>query len=1121
MNLPEAFQLGPKRRALLKALLQEEGLSAPASSIIPRRKSLSCAPLSPAQQRLWFLYQLEPQNPLYNVFTGIRMVGVLDVEVLQRVIEAIVDRHEALRTTFSAMDGVPLQQIAPNLSLPLPLADLRQVPLSGRNSEAMRLATAEASRPFDLATGPLVRATLLRLAEEEHFLLWTMHHIVSDGWSMSVIYREIGALYDTYLKGEPSPLPELVIHYPDFAKWQQECFQSDVLDGQLAYWRKQLDGAPSLLELPTDFRRPLVQTFEGASQSILIASGLAQNLRELSRQEGATLFMTLLAAFQICLARYSGQEDIVVGSPHAGRNFVETEHLVGYFVNMLPLRTSLKGDPSFQELLGRVRESALGAYAHPYVPFEQLREPLHLAGDLRYNPLFQVMFALQNLPLDTLTLPGLTLSPVKLDLASAKVDLTLWIREHPDGLKAALAYNVDLFAQPTAARILEHFQRLLQCIVANPSQRISQLPVLGEDERRLLFVEWNNTQTDISRSDVRCVHQLFEAQVEQVPDSVAVIFEQDRLTYRELNSRANQLAHHLQGVGIGPEDLVGVALDRSLELIVGLVGVLKAGAAYLPLDPAYPVERLAYLTADARPRVLLTQSAVLKAWVGQSCTTPGEAGSTKQPSPLDSCPEPPIVLCLDTDWKVVAQASSQNPTSGVDALNRAYVIYTSGSTGRPKGVEVTHGGLANFALAASRLYGVVPGERVLQLASISFDAAAEEIFPCLTQGATLVLRTESMLDSAADFIEKCQEWGLTVLDLPTAYWQTLTAEMQALGLRLPVSTRLVIIGGESALAQNLSEWRQYAGSGVRVLNTYGPTETTVVATVHDDHQDDKPSARAEIPIGRPISNTQVYLLDSSFQPIPIGAVGELHIGGAGLARGYLNRPELTAEKFVPNPFGDRPGSCLYKTGDLARYRPDGTLEFQGRLDHQVKIRGYRVELGEIDATLGEHPAVQQAVSVLHEVLSGEKQLAAYVVLRPGEVIRADELLHFLKSKLPNYMVPQDIQLLEALPVTSSGKLDRRALPAPAWDLSPRHRSTAALRTPIEKTVAEIWTHVLGVTPVGPHDNFFELGGHSLLATRLVSRVRNKFGVEFALRSVFDKPTLQEMAETIVHMMLNV
>ena len=1111
----ERFELDSKRRALLNALLEEEGLRASSKPRIPRRKHPALAQLSPAQQRLWFLYQLEPENPFYNIFTGVRLTGILDIDILRHVLESVVQRHEALRTTFSTNDGVPLQQIALSLSLPLPIIDLSQAPASEREREAIRLATAEAGRPFDLVRGPLVRTTLLKLEEQEHILLLTTHHIISDGWSIGVIHREIGALYDAFLKSEPCPLPELAFHYPDFAEWQQEWLQGEVLESQRTYWRKQLDGAPSLLELPTDFRRPEVQTFRGASHSILICKALTGRLQDLSRHEGSTLFMTLLAAFQICLSHHSGQEDVVVGAPHFGRDMVETERLVGYFVNMLPLRISLRGDPSFRELLSQVRETVLGAFAHPDLPFEELKEDLRIQGSLSHNPLFQVMFALQNVPLETLQLPNLRLQPFKLDLASAKMDLSLSVREHTDGLKAVLAYNIDLFDPATASCMLDHFHNLLKAIVENPDQRISRLHGLGDTDLRRLLIEWNDTQTKFS--PFHCVHHLFEAQVERTPDSVAVTFEGAHLTYRELNSRANRVAHYLRGLGTELETRVGLAFERSTELIVALLGVLKAGGAYMPLDPKYPLERLKFMIEQARPKVLLTQAAVIKSWFeqGEMSIEVGHA------NPLaNSLTFSPTVVCLDSDWVAISHACDQNPTNSAEPLNCAYIIFTSGSSGEPKGIEVTQAGLMNFVAAAIRIYGIGPSDRVLQFASISFDTAAEEIFPSLAQGATLVLRSESMIDSAPIFVERCRNWKVTVLDLPTAYFQTLNSEMKVLKLRLPDTVRLVIIGGESAYWQGLSDWADCTSGDVRLFNTYGPTEATVVATAHECSSGDRPSARGEIPIGRPISNSQIYLLDSHLQSVPIGAIGELYIGGAGLARGYLNRPELTAEKFVPNPFSSNPGTRLYKTGDLARYRPDGVLEFMGRSDRQVKLRGFRIELDEIEATLNGHPAVQQAVVKLHDGAACDKQLAAYIVAQPGVPTQEHELLTFLSSKLPKYMLPSTITRLETVPLTASGKLDRLALPNPDLHTSTRGVCDSAPRSPVEQLLSEIWKQLLETNSVRNHDNFFSLGGHSLVATRLASRIRNTFGVEIPLRLVFDKPTLEQMASVITELQLH-
>ncbi|MGH7411794.1 MAG: amino acid adenylation domain-containing protein, partial [Candidatus Methylomirabilis sp.] len=966
----------------------EEGSREPPLIPVPRDGPI---PLSFVQQRLWFLAQLDSDNPFYNTCRAVRISGPLRVEVLQRTLDAIVARHESLRTTFVSMDGSPVQRIAPAGNATLSVVDLEGVPRPEREAEAQHMATEEARRPFDLARGPLLRTTLLQLSEEEHILLLTIHHIVFDGWSIEVFFREMAELWEAFSTGEPSPLSPLPIQYADFAVWQREWLQGEVLESRLSYWKHRLQGAPSVLELPTDRPRPAVQHYRGARESFELPRTLAEALHELSRGEGVTLFMTLLAAFQTLLFRYTGQDDIVVGSPIANRDRTETEGLIGFFINTLVLRADLSGNPSFRELLKRVKEVALGAYAHQDVPFEELMEELHTERSLSYSPLFQVMFILQNTPRAVPRLSGLTLSPLKIDTGTAKFDLLLSLTEEANRLRGLLSYDTDLFDAGTMRRMLGHFQVLLKGIVADPDDRLGSLPILTDAERHQMLVDWNDTEADYPKDE--CIHEFFEAQVERTPDAIGIVMGDEQLTYRELNARANQLAHFLREQGVGPEVLVGICMERSLEMVVGLLGILKAGGAYVPLDPTYPRERLAFMLGDTKPPVLVTQERL--------------AGVL----PLVEC----RVIFVDSEWGAIGRGSEGNPASEVTAENLAYVIYTSGSTGKPKGVEIPHRALVNFTTSACEAFALRPGDRILQFASISFDTAAEEIFTSLARGATLVLRTDSMLDTVSVFLQKCRDWDVTALDLPTAYWHELVATLSAERLALPERLRLVIVGGDRALPERLLQWQQAVGQRVELLNTYGPTEATVVATMCKLGAPAAVGPQREVPIGRPIRNVQAYVLDRGLQPVPIGVAGELHLGGAGLARGYLNRPDLTAERFIPDPFSPDASGRLYKTGDLARYLPDGNIEFLGRLDHQVKIRGYRVELGEIEAALDQHPGVRQVAVLAREDTPGDKRLVAYVVANPQSAASSSELRNFLKEKLPEYMLPLAFVLLDALP----------------------------------------------------------------------------------------------------------
>jgi len=1081
--------LSPAKRALLEQLLKKKR-DAAGEQVILRRANRDAAPLSFSQESQWFLDQLEPNSSLYNINKGLRLRGSLNLPALQQSLDTIVARHEALCTTFAAIDGCPVQVIAEPQAMSLSVVDLSRRPEVGRETEAQRLLEAEAQRPFDLAHGPLIRATLVRLEEEHHLLLLSMHHIISDSWSMGVLLRELTALYQSFSAGRPSPLQELPIQYADYALWQREWLQGETLEQHLAYWRRQLAGAPAVLELPTDRPRPAVQSFRGEKQSVLLSKALSEGLKALSQHEGVTLFMTLLAAFNALLARYCGQEDILVGSPIAGRTRVEAERLIGFFVNTLVLRTDLAGDPTFRELLTRVREVALGAYAHQELPFDRIVEELKPERSLSVNPIFQVMFSLQNAPMAELGLEGLSLSSLKLSGTTSKFDLTLSITEVADGLRASFEYSTDLFEAATITRLLAHFRNLLAAIVSDPDRRLSDLPLLTEAERAQLLVEWNQTQAEYPRE--ACIQQLFEAQVEQTPEAVAVVFEGQQLTYRELNRRANQLAHYLRKQGVGPEVLVGICVERSLEMLVGMLGILKVGGAYVPLDPAYPTERLAYMLEDAAMPVLLTQHRL-----------------------VNSLPETRAkAICLDSDWEMISREDEQNPVCEVKAEDLAYVIYTSGSTGRPKGVLIQHRSLVNYTEAVSEVYEITPGDRALQFASISFDASAEEIYSCLTRGATLVLRTDEMLESADSFLHHCRQWAITVLNLPTAYWHELLARLDERPLSFPPSVRLVIIGGERALPERLALWQKLVGTTVRLVNTYGPTETTIGATLCDLTGWTTDGPLREVPIGRPVPNTQAYILDRHLQPVPVGVPGELFIGGDGLARGYLNRPELTQERFIRHPFTARPEDRLYRTGDLVRYLVDGQIEFLGRVDQQVKVRGFRIELGEIEAVLNQHPLVRESAVVAREDVPGDKRLVAYLTPADESGPTNSELRSYLKQQLPDYMVPAAFVLLKALPLTPNGKVDRRALPAPDEMRPELEEQYAAPRTPAEEILAASWAKVLRRERVGVHDNFFELGGHSLLATQVISRVREAFQVELPLRCLFEAPTVATLCEAI-------
>ncbi|MBD1809019.1 amino acid adenylation domain-containing protein [Microcoleus sp. FACHB-SPT15] len=1067
-------------------------------------------PASFAQARLWFIDQLVPGNTFYNVPTALRLTGSLNYTALEQTFNEIVRRHEVLRTRFGIVEGQLVQAIPADIDVPtssinLSLIDLRELPAEEREHQAKRLVAEESQRPFDLAVGPLLRLMLLKLDETEHILLLNLHHIVSDDWSTGVLMRELSAIYTAFVLEVPSPLPELPLQYADFAHWQREWLQGE-LETQLSYWQQQLDGVP-ILNLPCDRPKAALHSYRGATKLLELPPSLSEALEKLSQQEGVTLFMTLLAAFQILLYRYTQQEDIAVGSPIANRNRSEIEGLIGFFVNSLVLRTDLSGAPTFQELLGRVREVTLGAYAHQDLPFEKLVEELQPERSLSRHPLFQVVFALQNAPTEALELPGLTLNPLTIDFKTTRFDLefnlwkasegfrSLWGErwEHSEGIRGVVVYNTDLFDEATISRMLGHFKTLLEGIVANPQTKIADLPLLSVAEYHQLTVSWNDTFADYPQN--QCIHQLFEAQVEKTPDATAVIFEDKQLTYRELNSYSNKLAHHLQKLGVGSEALVGICMERSVEMIVGCLSILKAGGAYLPLDPNYPQERLRFMIEDSQISVLLTQAQ--EKLVEQ---LPDVVTCTYQDSPN------PRVICLDTDWNTITQESSENLTSSVTSDNLAYVIYTSGSTGKPKGVAVPHKAV-NRLLFNTNYITLDPNDKIAQASNTSFDAATFEIWGALLHGAQLVGISRDITLSPQDFAQQLRQKGISVLFLTTALFQQIVRAIPDAFATL----RCLLFGGEAVDPRWVRKVLKQ-GAPQQLLNVYGPTEGTTFSSYY--WVQDVPEEATSIPIGRPITNTQIYLLDEQLQPVPIGVLGELYIGGDGLAQGYLNRPELTSLAFIPNPFSQQPGTRLYKTGDLARYRSDGNIEFLGRSDNQVKIRGFRIELAEIEAVLSQHPAVAEAVVIVQEDIPADKHLIAYIVPNKGQAPTSSELRQFSKEKLPNYMVPSIYMILESLPLTPNGKVDRRVLPAvDTLSLDPKEDYVAP-RTTVEEELAEIWAKILGKQQVGVHDNFFELGGHSLLATQLTSRIRDRFKVELPVRILFEAPTVGMLARHI-------
>jgi amino acid adenylation domain-containing protein/thioester reductase-like protein len=1058
------------------------GLPAAPLRPIPRDGDI---PPSYGQETFWFLDQLEPGSPVFNIDAAIRLRGPLNLKAVEHALNEVVRRHEALRTTFSMCEGRPAAVIATPANPPLQVLDLTGLPEGEREGEARRLADEETRRPFDLERGPLFRAKLLRLGSEDHVALVTVHHSVYDGWSANIFLQEVGLLYQAFCAGQPSPLPELPIQYADFAHWQRQWLKSGLMQDQLAYWKKQLAGPLPMLELPTDHPRPATRTFRGARQLMAVPPALAEAAGALARREGCSLFMVLLAAFQALLQRYSGQDDFCVGTPIAGRNRAEVEGLVGFFVNTLVLRTDLSGDLTFAELLARTREVCLGAYAHQDLPFEMLLKELRPQRELSRSTLFQVMFILQNAPRKIPTVAGLTGSPLveMSDNGTAKLDLILTMVEATEGLTATVEYNTDLFEEATIQRLLGHYRTLLEAAATDPGLRLSRLPLLTATEREQLAA-WNGT--DASCPADGCIHEHFEAHAARTPDAVAVVSGSRSLTYRELNRRANRLAKRLRDLGVGPEVLVGLYLERSPDLMVGVLGVLKAGGAYVPLDPAYPGQRLAAVVEDAEPRVLLMQRAL-------AADLPANAAH---------------VLCLDAEEP--ESGGEENPGRSAGPDNLAYVIYTSGTTGKPKGVMVTHGGLCNASRAWEDAYRLRSETKVhLQMASCAFDVFTEDWIRAICSGGTLVLCPREVLLDPARLYDLMRREGVDCVEFVPSALRVLAQHLEESGQSLDF-LRLLIAGADVWYAGEYRRFRRLCGPRTRLINSYGVTEATIDSAYFESADLDLPQDRP-VPIGRPFANTRLHILDRNLQPVPAGVPGELYVGGSGLARGYFKDPELTAKKFIPDPLSSRPGDRLFRTGDLARYLPDGRIELLGRTDHQVKVRGFRIEPGEIESVLCQYPGVRQAVVVAHGDTPESKRLVAYLT-RPAP--EPQELRAFLKEKLPDYMVPSSFVTLDALPLSPNGKLDRKALPAPERprvELSP---SFEPPRSDLEKTLAAIWAEVLQLDQVGVRDNFFDLGGHSLALVRVMSRVRDALKVGVQLRHFFAYPTIAELAGLI-------
>lgn len=1073
-----------KRKELLEAYLQmlpENGTAAPVRPL--RRTKTAFLPLTPAQQQLWLHAQLAPDTSLYNEPLAVRRIGPLDVPAIERSFTEIIRRHEAWRTTFHSVDGRPIQKIEAPFEIKLPVIDLRSLPVSEREGEAMRLASDDARQPFDLARAPLFRTKLVQLGEEEFRLFVTFHHLIFDGFSgYRVFLPELVALYNAFSQGLPSPLRALPFQFADYALRQQEIERSEGQEQQLAYWKRQLAGNLPSLQLPIARRRPAMPSFRGAMQTHSLPRELSDALRSLSRQEGATLYMTLLAAFSVLLHRYSAQEDILVGSNTAGRNHRGSEELLGYFLNTIVMRNDLSGSPSFREVLDRVRQTTLDALSNDEAPLDQLVAAIHPQRDANRNPLFQVLFSLE--PPVTVAEPGWDITCIDVETGTTKFELCLVLDDRAQGLLCRFIYNTDLFDADAIERMAGHWKALLESVVVDPGQKIGGFNLLTSGERHKSVVEWNQTDKPYN---ARPTHELFEEQANKTPDAIAVSCGAAALTYGELNQRAQQLANYLHSLGAGPDVAVAICVERSVEMLVGIFGIMKAGAAYVPLDPTYPRGRLEFMIGDCGATMLLTKSGT------------GDQFAARLPGLR-------TILLDSPEWS--DDRSLPHSKAPVELDNLAYILYTSGSTGGPKGVQITHRNLAHSNHARIEYYAD-PVSSFLLLSSYAFDSSVAGIFHTLTTGGRLVIPPPGDSRWAAEELAGlvAENQISHVLTFPSLYGDLLT---RADAAKLE-SLRCVIVAGEACPRQLVDAHYRLLPQAA-LFNEYGPTEATVWSSVYPCEPGE---VGPTVPIGRPIANTQLYVLDANLQPLPAGLPGELYVGGAGVSMGYVNQPELTSARFIRNPFSSDPAQRLYRTGDLARFLPDGNLEFLGRVDQQVKIHGLRIELGEIEAALMAYPEVREAVVLSQSNGEGDPKLEGFVMARAEDATSSHELQAFLKNRLPAYMVPSAFSFLQEFPRTPTGKVDRQALAMQCSESPSEPHVATPPRNDAERRLQAMWQKVLGTPCEDVRQNFFELGGHSLLAARLLARIEKEFGRSLSLAFVFQSPTIEQMADSLL------